>query len=188
MKNLVVFMPYNWPTISLKVFKSFVDVIGADVQDELREKEIRHVPFIHDRFNNLDYTQNDAVERSLNEFKAEWIMFMDGDMTFPKRTIPMLLETISEKYPVVCGMYWRKKFPHHCIVGRYSANRNQYKLTAESLGFVDAVRGGNDSRNSARNSYDPVRPIRLDGSDDCRGRGHWGRCARGRRTGSSGCG
>lgn len=136
MRNLIVFMPYNLPFMPLKVFKSFIDVVGADVQDELREKGVRVVPYIYDKFNTLDFAQNDAVERSLHELKAEWIMFMDGDMVFPKRTLPMLLQTISEKHPIVCGMYWRKLFPFHCVPGRYNANRTPYYKTAESLEFV----------------------------------------------------
>jgi hypothetical protein len=149
MKTVLVFTPVNYPTISRRFFKSFLEVTGTDVREELARKDIRVITYIHDNFDSLAYAQNDGVERALNELHADYMLFLDSDMTFPRRIIPMLLENISEKYLIACGLYFRKPAPHACVVGRYNRIRNNYQKTAEAIGAVD-------SEGRQLISYDPI--------------------------------
>lgn len=140
MKSLVIYMPMSWPQISTKCFKSFVNLISPESIDELRTKyDVEPKLLIHDIF-PLDRNRNDAVELALsNKYEADYIFFADGDQVFPKRTIQRLLDKISDEFPVVTGIYFRKVAPYTCVAGKYSPLTNGLESKRQSLteqGFV----------------------------------------------------
>ena len=96
---------------------------------------------INDKF-PLDRNRNDAVTTALsNQYLADIILFLDADMVFPKRVIPDLLANLSDEYPSVSGLYFRKGPPHTAIQGKYvpwNKDLEMRKPTLEGMGFVDS--------------------------------------------------
>ena len=122
MTNLCVYMPLTWPTISTKVFRSFLDMTGPDVQEELAKKDIKLKFMIHDKF-PIDLNRNEAFDLSLtNKYEAKFIMCCDADQVFRKDTILKLLDVLEENPDAgaATGIYFRKKHPYTCVVGKYS--------------------------------------------------------------------
>jgi hypothetical protein len=139
MKKLLVYMPLTWPALPTKVFKSFLDMTGPDVQDALREKGIKLEYLISGTF-PICRNRNEAIQLALsNKYNADYIFFADGDQIWPKNTLLELLGHISGLYPVVSGLYWRKGGNHACVQGHYSSwdKHENIRKTIEGMGFVD---------------------------------------------------
>lgn len=139
-KTLLVYMPFSWPSISKRVFKAFAALTAPSVQEELAKRGVRLLdPLISDTF-PLDRNRNEAVTQALsNKYAADYIFFADGDNIWPSYTLPELLDAISDEYPVVSGLYWRKTAPYKCVQGLYSTwEKHELKRgTLESIGLVD---------------------------------------------------
>lgn len=138
MKTILVYMPLSWPTISAKVFKSFVEMTGPDVQQELAKQDIQLKILISNTF-PLCRNRNQAVEKAMkNDVNADYIFFADGDQIWPKTAISDLLAHIDDKFPVVSGLYWKKTPPYSCVAGNYSGwDKNEPRRGfLENNGFV----------------------------------------------------
>lgn len=140
MKKLVVYLPLTWPQISTKVFTSFVDLVHGQAQNGLKTKhEIDLSVLIHDKF-PLDRNRNSAVELMLStQYNADYIFFHDADNVIPKGGVEKLLSHISDEFPIVSGIYFRKAPPHLCVAGHYSAWNPNLEMRRESLkeqGFI----------------------------------------------------
>lgn len=140
MKTLVVYMPLSWGSISRRVFKSFIDMTGPDVQEELAELGYKLKFLINDTF-PLDRNRNQAIEKARSsKYEADVIFFADGDQIWPKDTLKIMLSKLSDEFPVVSGLYWKKAYPHACVQGHYSPWTKDLELkrkSIESIGFVD---------------------------------------------------
>lgn len=142
MKTLLVYLPMTYPTVSTRVFKSFLDLTSPDVRKVLNDKyDVEVKTMISDTF-PLDLNRNEAVDIGLsNKYGADYIFFADGDQIWPKDTLPKLLAEISDEFPVASGITWRKRYPHACIQGHYSdwTGHETQRGTIEGMGFVDAA-------------------------------------------------
>lgn len=98
------------------------------------EFEVSLLPMINTRF-PLDANRNESVDTAINVHKADFIMFLDADMTFPEDVIPKLMGHISEETPIVSGIYWLKKPPYRCISAKYVPNEkiSDFDLKRKSL-------------------------------------------------------
>lgn len=133
MKTLLVYLPFTYPTISTRVFKSFLDLINSKIEG------IEIKTFISNTF-PLDRNRNEAVDLACStKYSADYIFFADGDNIWPKNTLSTLLAAVSDEFPVVSGLYWRKVPPYACIQGMYGDNEQQKNRweTIKSMGFID---------------------------------------------------
>jgi len=140
MKTLVVYMPLSWPNLSSRVFRSFVDLISPEVRKELADKfDVQVKTMISDTF-PLDRNRNEAVDLATsNKYEADYIFFADADNIWPKNTLVSLMSNISNEFPSVSGLYWRKGAPHVCVQGHYSGwEKHELKRKViEQMGFID---------------------------------------------------
>lgn len=143
MRQLLIYMPLSWPSISSKAFRSILDLVSPANIDELRSiYSVEPKIFISDLF-PLCRNRCDAVEKALgNTYEADFILFLDADMIFPKKMIQNLLRKMDEfpEVGLVSGVYWRKAAPHYCVQGRYSPWSQALEASKQSLtdhGFVD---------------------------------------------------
>lgn len=140
MKTLLVVMPQTWPTISTRVFKSFLKMTGPSAQKELFDRGIQMFdPLISSTF-PIDRSRNQAADKALsNTYEADYVFFADGDQIWPENTLSVLLDAISDEFPVVSGLYWRKKFPFTCVQGNYTTWKGHelQRKAIEQMGFVD---------------------------------------------------
>jgi len=158
--KLLVYMPLTFASISSKVFRSFLEMTGPDVQKQLLSKGVELDYLIHDKF-PIDLNRNEAFDLAVsNKYEADYLMCCDGDQVFKKDTILRLLQTLEEEPEAgaVTGIYFRKALPHRCVVGTFSpwsksleckrAALNDYGFIAEdgqqtifykSLTFFDVV-------------------------------------------------
>lgn len=140
-KLLVAYTPVTWDMVPSKFFKSFVELTSESVKQELLEKyNVKLTTFISNRF-GIAENRNEAFDVMVNHAQADFVMSLDADQTFPKRTIPMLMEHISDEFQLVSGIYFRKSFPHKCVQGIYTPGwtkeRELRRKSFEAMGFVD---------------------------------------------------
>lgn len=129
--NLLLYLPITWSSVPRETFKSILELE--------KPKNVNVIPFIH-TVSPLDFNRNDAIERAIFDFKADYIAMFDADQTFPRDTLIRLLETNSDKNPVTTGVYYRKTFPHYTVVGNYvpMSDKIEMKKTAlKSMGFMN---------------------------------------------------
>lgn len=139
LKTLLIYLPCTWSTISTRVFKSFLELVSPANLKEYETRGYQVKTFISDTF-PLDRNRNEAVDLAISaKFSADLIMFVDGDQILPKNAIMEMLDEISDEYPVVSGLYWRKSSPYACVQGHYGLNGKQASRmeTIKSMGFVD---------------------------------------------------
>lgn len=140
---------------------------GPKIQEQLAEEfDTKLIPMVETRF-PLEVNRNQAVDRALNDYKADYVQFIDADMVFPEDTIPRLLNQISDETPVVSGVYWLKKPPHRCIAGKYVPNDkiSDFELKRKSLereGFI-APDGSQTLYTTPITSFDVVEPVDVAG-------------------------
>lgn len=164
---LVVYVPDALDRISKRFFRSFVNVMSPEVQHEMDSKyNVKMICMPHDKF-PIDFNRNSAIDRAEREFKADYIMSMDADMTFPKDTIPRLFSHISDDTPVVTGIYWRKAGSMRCVTGTYAplARHEAKKASLLSQGFLS------DDGQSQYLYYQPMTCYDIPGCVDVSGMG-----------------
>lgn len=86
----------------------------------------------------IDYNRNQFMEEAI-DIGADYLMFMDMDMTFPADTIMRLMEYCNEDQPVVSGMYYKKQPPYSPVCGRYTKwddELKKNKTLVRDLGFM----------------------------------------------------
>lgn len=165
MKTLVIYVPITWATISRRFFESWVKMTGPAIQDQLAtEFDVRLVPMVETRF-PLDVNRNQAIDRALNDYHADFIQFIDADMVFPEDAIPRLMRHLSNETPVAAGIYWLKKPPYRCIAGKYLPWTDDLRLKKKSLesqGFI-APDGTQTLYYQSIRSYDVIEPVDVAG-------------------------
>jgi hypothetical protein len=163
-KTILVYMPYTWPTISAKVFQSFVEMTGPDIQEELAKQNVKLKILISNTF-PLCRNRNQAVEKAMkNDVNSDYIFFADGDQIWPKTTILELLAHVDDQFPVVTGLYWKKTPPHQCVAGFYSGwDKNEPRRAfLEANGFV-TPEGQPCLFYTPLKDFDTVQPIEVSG-------------------------
>lgn len=123
LKTLLVYMPMTFPALSSKVFKSFVEMTGPDVQDVLNDKYGIKLKILISGTFPIDRNRNEAFDLCTgNKYEADYIFCADGDQVFKKDTITRLLDTLIENPEAggCTGIYFRKTHPYRCVVGKFS--------------------------------------------------------------------
>lgn len=132
-KTLLVYVPMTYPTVSTRFLESFMDLLDVSIPGvKIIRKISKTFP--------LDRSRNEMADLATsNKYKADWILFVDGDNILPKDTIPRLLAHCSDEFPVVSGLYFRKVSPYVAVPGHYSdwKSHENIRKTIEGMGFVD---------------------------------------------------
>lgn len=137
-KLLMIGQPITGNWLHKKTYSTCMNVISPmPMIDLLIQHKVTSVVRVINDF-PIDYNRNKFVQEAI-DCGADYLMFMDMDMTFPTNTIPMLFESLSDEHPVVAGMYFLKKEPFSPVVGRYtdwseSLLKNREHL--EKQGFI----------------------------------------------------
>lgn len=160
-KVLVLYIPLTWSTVHSRVFKSIMDMIHPEIL-ELLDSEFGVVisPLIHDPF-PIDFNRNDAVVRAIEDHGADYVMFCDADQVFPRNTLVELLKLVSDEFPVVTGIYFRKKPPHTCVIGKYLPNDQVAEARKAPLAGQGLLTDSGDQCLYYRDlqSFDVVQPV-----------------------------
>lgn len=138
MKTCIVYIPCSWLAVPRQFFTSFLNMISMPVQTHLKSVYGVQLKFMVSDTFPLDRNRNEAVELAVERYKADYILFIDADMVFPKETLLHLFETI-QKAPIVTGNYHKKHSPHQSVAGWFSAwntKINGFREILQKHGFV----------------------------------------------------
>jgi hypothetical protein len=129
--KLVICIPCSWDRVPRAFFESYCKL---EIPNGLEVKTIvrTDVP--------LDLCRNELATRAIDIEKADYLLWLDCDMTHPPKTIEMLLDCLAD---VATGVYYRKKYPHYPVVGNYtewSEQMEPYAKTLEAKGFMEGNR------------------------------------------------
>ena len=142
-KILVVGQPLAGKDVPKATYMSCLNVLGPSAMIHLLEKhKVASTIKILGDF-PMDANRNRFVEESIAA-GADYLFFMDMDMTFPANALTNLFEVISDERPVVSGMYYLKREPYSPVMGRYvdwDDNMHKYKDEYYELGFVHPKSG-----------------------------------------------
>lgn len=140
MKKCVVNIPITWDKVSTAFFRSFLDITRFEIQEKLRKEHDITLHFmITDTF-PLDRNRNEAVEMAVEQYKADYLLFLDADQVFPRETIPWLFESLFAKpeFDVVSGVYFKKEENNHSVCGHYAQDVDpESKKVLITNGFAD---------------------------------------------------
>lgn len=139
-KIMVIHVPCSWDRVPRAFFKSFLDLTAPEQLRELREKHDVTVKFLVDESFPLDFNRNKACEMVLR-YKADYLVCLDADMVFPRKTLLMLMDAAMPNRWVVTGNYHKKGSPHQSVAGKYVSHETLTPETRETLkkwGFFTA--------------------------------------------------
>jgi len=135
---MVIGQPITGNFVPKKTYVSAINMLNPlSMIDLLNKHNVQTTLRVINDF-PIDYNRNKFVDEAL-ELGADYLMFMDMDMTFPSNMINNLLELISDEHPVVTGMYYIKRPPFRPVMGRYvdwDEELSKKKDHLDKLGFV----------------------------------------------------
>lgn len=169
MKKLVIYLPLTgWNSISSRFFKSFLDMTGPDIQEQMKKDyDIEMVNMVHSAW-PVDYNRNSAIDKAVHQLKSDYLLFLDLDQVFMKDTIPRLMAHISDETPCATGIYFRKHGDNRCVFGFYDPMSEALELKRKSMeaqGFMSEDGKNQYLHYHALRTFDVVQPI------DCGGLG-----------------
>jgi len=113
--NLAVCVPISWDFVPTPFVISFSQLFRPGQLKAIRELGIERYFYLFNRAFPLDYNRNVLVKKAL-ELDADWILFLDADMTFPPDLVSTLIEdAIQNNASIVSGCYFKKHPPHACV-------------------------------------------------------------------------
>lgn len=153
--KILVYMPLSWPNIPSKTFKSFLDMTRYPIEG------VKLDVLVSDTY-PLCRNRNEAVELATSsKYDADAIFFADADHVFPETAVKDLLDHLSDDFPVVTGIYWRKGPPNTCVAGFYSPWTKDMEMKRASLeknGFL-APDGSQCLFYRPLKDFDTIQPI-----------------------------
>lgn len=140
MKKCIVNIPITWDKVSTAFLQSLLDITRFDIQEKLRKEHDISLHFmITDTF-PLDRNRNEAVEMAVEQYQADYMLFLDADQVFPRETIPWLFETMLKNpdVGVVSGVYFKKNGDNHSVCGIYAPVEDPEGIKVlKRYGFAD---------------------------------------------------
>lgn len=148
-KIMVVYQPITGSSVMKDFYCSMLSVLSGEIWMYMLEKhKIVIKPYVSPHF-PIDANRNMAVRDAIERYKADYMMFIDTDQTFPAKTIPVLYEALLEKQKtkyrsVMAGMYFTKKNPWRGVFGHYGEwdqKTEQYREHFVKHGLIDPSTG-----------------------------------------------
>lgn len=113
--NLAVCVPISWDYVPTPFLISFTQLFRPGQLKAIRALGVEKYFHLFNRAFPLDHNRNQLVAKSL-ELDADWVLFLDADMTFPAGMAPGLLRSaIESKAAIVSACYFKKQPPHACV-------------------------------------------------------------------------
>jgi glycosyltransferase involved in cell wall biosynthesis len=113
--NLAVCIPISWDFVPTPFVISLTQLFRPGQLKAMRALGIERYFYLFNRAFPLDLNRNTLVKKAL-ELEADWILFLDADMTFPPDLVSVLLATAEESgAAIVSGCYFKKCPPHACV-------------------------------------------------------------------------
>jgi glycosyltransferase involved in cell wall biosynthesis len=113
--NLAVCIPISWDYVPTPFVISLSQLFRPQQLRAIRELGIERFFYLFNRAFPLDLNRNTLVKKAL-EFDADWLLFLDADMTFPPDLVSGLLSAAAASgSAIVSGTYFKKLPPHPCV-------------------------------------------------------------------------
>jgi len=110
--KLAVCVPVSWEFVPTPFLISFVRLFGPSNLKAMNTKGVERCFHLFNRAFPLDYNRNTLVTKAL-ELEADWLLFLDADMTFPPSLVPALIEdSLQSGAAIVSACYFKKRPPH----------------------------------------------------------------------------
>lgn len=116
--NLAVCVPISWDFVPTPFVISFTQLFRPSQLKAIRQLGIVRYFHLFNRAFPLDHNRNLLVKKSL-ELEADWVLFLDADMTFPPDLVSALVQDAMESgAAMVSACYFKKLPPHACVSAR----------------------------------------------------------------------
>jgi hypothetical protein len=120
--NLAVCVPVSWDKVPTDFMIAFSRLFRPEQLNKMERLGVKKFWQLFNRAFPLDLNRNRLVKKSL-ELKADAVLFLDADMTFPPELIPRLIQDMQDTGPsVISGLYFKKSPPFQPV----SANKIFY--------------------------------------------------------------
>lgn len=163
LKTLIIGQPVAGRDVPKKTYLSMLQIMSPNNMLNILERfEVVSTVRVLSDF-PIDYNRNKFIDDSIRD-GADYLMFMDMDMTFPANTLECLFENLSDEHPVVAGMYYLKKEPFSPVIGDYTEWTDEllkHKEFLDSHGFV-SKEGKQLLKWRAFNGFDETKPFYAD--------------------------
>ena len=118
-KKLCIYVPITWPFTYTKFFENFLRIIHPKHMVMLRDFGVTDY-YIHiEKKFPICRNRNEAALKAKKE-NADYILFLDGDMTHPPEIAYMLMR---HQYPICGGMYFHQSPPHMPVIYKHQHDR-----------------------------------------------------------------
>ncbi|HUT54613.1 MAG TPA: hypothetical protein VM658_14580 [bacterium] len=113
--NLAICIPISWDYVPTPFLVSLTQLLRPGTLKAIRSFGIERYFYLINRAFPLDYNRNTLVKKAL-ELDADWVLFLDADMTFPPDLVPALLrDSLASGAVIVSACYFKKLPPHPCV-------------------------------------------------------------------------
>ncbi|MFO8056107.1 MAG: hypothetical protein R6V10_02275 [bacterium] len=113
--KLAVCVPISWEFLPTPFFISYSRLFSPERLRSLKRLGVENYYQLFNRVTPLDVNRNRLVEKTL-EIGADWILFLDADMTHPADLATALLEdALESKAAIISASYFKKLPPHQCV-------------------------------------------------------------------------
>lgn len=127
--NLAVCVPISWDFVPTPFLISFTQLFRPGQIKVLRQLGVERYFHLYNRAFPLDHNRNLLVKKSL-ELDAQWILFLDADMTHPLDLVSSLVrDALESGASILSACYFKKLPPHACVSARKRHPEDQQLLT-----------------------------------------------------------
>ncbi len=113
--KLAVCVPISWDFVHTPFFISYARLFSPGNLKRLKELGVNNYFQLFNRVTPLDVNRNRLVNKAL-ELDADWVLFLDADMTHPENLVAELLrDALESKSAIISASYFKKLPPHQCV-------------------------------------------------------------------------
>jgi glycosyltransferase involved in cell wall biosynthesis len=123
--NIAVCVPLSWDKVDAEFMKSMLHMFRPNMLNEMQSRGIRNYWNLWCAHFPLDYNRNVLVKKAM-EIKADYILFLDADMTFKPETLIQLFDGMKNhrRAGIVSGLYFKKGKPFYPVPGNFKNKVN----------------------------------------------------------------
>ncbi|GEM_PF-618086 len=126
--NLAVCIPVSWDKVPTDFLIAFSRLFRPEQLNGMERLGVKKFWQIFNRVFPLDLNRNRLGQKSL-DLKADAMLFLDADMTFPPDLIPRLIQDMRETGPaVISGLYFKKAPPFPPVSANKIFSRDEQKM------------------------------------------------------------
>jgi glycosyltransferase involved in cell wall biosynthesis len=127
--NLAICIPISWDYVPTPFLVSLTQLLRPGTLKAVRGLGVERYFYLINRAFPLDVNRNTLVKKA-RELEADWVLFLDADMTFPPDLVPALLnDSIATGAAIVSATYFKKLPPHPCVSGVFKTPADPQLIT-----------------------------------------------------------